>query len=149
MLKNERQYRITKAQADKFGQALAKLKAHPKQGDQMHPLLRQAQIDALQSQLDDLHAELQEYEALKSGRQKTIELESFDELPRALIQARIASGISQRELAQKLGLKEQQIQRYEATEYASASFERLRKIVNVLGIKINQQGKWTASPHNH
>lgn len=149
MIKNERQYRITKAQADKFGQALAKLKAHPKQGDQMHPLLRQAQIDALQSQLDDLHAELQEYEALKSGRQKTIELESFDELPRALIQARIASGISQRELAQKLGLKEQQIQRYEATEYASASFERLRKIVNVLGIKINQQGKWTASPHNH
>jgi ribosome-binding protein aMBF1 (putative translation factor) len=149
MIKNERQYRITKAQADKFGQALAKLKAHPKEGDQMHPLLRQAQIDALQSQLDDLHAELQEYEALKSGRQKTIELESFDELPRALIQARIASGISQRELAQKLGLKEQQIQRYEATEYASASFERLRKIVNVLGIKINQQGKWTASPHNH
>jgi ribosome-binding protein aMBF1 (putative translation factor) len=149
MIKNERQYRITKAQADKFEQALAKLKAHPKEGDQMHPLLRQAQIDALQSQLDDLHSELEEYEALKSGRQKTIEIESFDELPRALIQARIASGISQRELAQKLGLKEQQIQRYEATEYASASFERLRKIVNVLGIKINQQGKWTASPHNH
>src|SRR5437868_9838530 len=109
MIKNERQYRITKAQADKFGQALAKLKAHPKEGDQMHPLLRQAQIDALQSQLDDLHSELEEYEALKSGRQKTIEIESFDELPRALIQARIASGISQRELAQKLGLKEQQI----------------------------------------
>src|SRR5438552_2633451 len=117
MIENERQYRITKAQADKFAQALAQFTTHPDKHDQMHPLLHQAQREALQSQLDDLRTQLEEYEALKSGKYKVIELESLAELPRVLVQARIAAGLSQKDLAERLGLKEQQIQRYEATKY--------------------------------
>jgi ribosome-binding protein aMBF1 (putative translation factor) len=139
MIENERQYRITKAQADKFAQALAEFTAHSDEHDQMHPLLRQAQREALQSQLDDLLAQLEEYEALKSGKYKVIELESFAELPRVLVQARIAAGLSQKELAERLGLKEQQIQRYEATKYASASFERLNEVINALAIKVQEK----------
>ncbi|MBM4258372.1 MAG: helix-turn-helix transcriptional regulator [Deltaproteobacteria bacterium] len=41
---------------------------------------------------------------------------SLEELPKTLIQARIAGGLSQEDLATTLGLKPQQIQRYEATE---------------------------------
>lgn len=138
MIKNDRQYRITKTEAEKFAKTLAHFIAYSDKDEKMHPVHRQAQIDALQSQLDDLYAEIEEYEALKSGKYKVIELDSFEELPRALIQARIASGLSQRELAERLGLKEQQIQRYEATEYASASFERLKEIIDVLGLKIQE-----------
>ena len=138
MIKNERQYRISKAQAEKFAQALVEFAEQSKEDKQIHPLLRQAQIDALQSQLDDLHAQLEEYEALRSGRFSVIELESFEELPRVLIQARIASGLSQKDLAERLGLKEQQIQRYEATEYASASFDRLKEIIGALGIQVQE-----------
>ena len=82
----------------------------------MHPVPRKAQADALRSQLADLRAEMKHYESLRSGKPIALHVRSFDDLPRALIQARIAAGLSQRKLADRLGLKEQQIQRYEATE---------------------------------
>jgi transcriptional regulator with XRE-family HTH domain len=64
--------------------------------------------------------------------------ESFEDLPSALIQARIASGLSQKELAGRLNLKEQQIQRYEATEYASASLERINDVIRALGVSVRE-----------
>ena len=48
----------------------------------------------------------------------------------------ITAGLSQEDLAAKLGLKPQQIQRYEATEYQSASLERVNGVVRVLGVKL-------------
>ena len=129
MIKNERQYRITKAQA-------LKSEGAPAETD---PILRRAEIEALDSQLGELRAELQEYEALKSSEKKTFELQSLDDLPRVLIQARIASGLSHRELADKLGLKEQQIQRYEATDYKSASLARVAEVAKALGIKTDEE----------
>ncbi len=138
MIKNERQYRITKAQADKFEQALARLSATVDAGNQLHPLVQKAQRDALASQFTDLKTELHEYDVLRSGERKILELTSFDQLPRALIQARIALGFSQKTFADKLGIKEQQLQRYEATEYASASIERVKEIINVLGLTIRK-----------
>ncbi len=139
MIKNERQYRITKAQAQKFAQALAEMQANPAASEALHPLLRKAEQDALRSQWESLQSELQDYEALLAGRQQSFQLESFDELPRTLIKARIASGLSQRELAVRLGLKEQQIQRYEATEYASASMARVSAIIQALNINIREE----------
>ncbi len=142
MIKNERQYAITKAQADKFAQALERLSKGPAKGEAIHPVLRKAEAEALRSQLADLRAELAEYEALRSGRRTQLPLVSWDDLPRALIQARIAAGLSQQDLANKLKLKEQQIQRYEATDYASASLARLRQVIHALGITI-RAGKLT------
>jgi ribosome-binding protein aMBF1 (putative translation factor) len=134
MIKNERQYRITKAQADKFAKALHEMTTSPQRAG--HPVLRKAQIEALQSQLEDLQREIAEYETLRSGKRKVVALSSLEELPKTLIQARIAAGLSQEELAAKLGIKPQQIQRYEATEYQSASLERVNEIVRVLGVKL-------------
>lgn len=137
MIKNERQYRITKSQASRFEDALrhASQKAA---AEKIHPLLQKAQIDALRSQLEELQEEIGEYESLRSGIHNIVEVESFDELPSALIKARIVAGLSQRELADRLSLKEQQIQRYEATNYASASFARLREVVRALGISVRE-----------
>ncbi|HEX6862128.1 MAG TPA: helix-turn-helix transcriptional regulator [Thermoanaerobaculia bacterium] len=138
MIKNEREYRITKAQAVKFEQAIAELDASGGGSGSLHPLLQKAQRDSLQSQLDDLREQLAAYDALKSGRQKVISLDSLEELPRALIQARIAAGLSQRELAVRLGVKEQQVQRYEATEYAGASLARVTAVVRALGLHVRE-----------
>jgi transcriptional regulator with XRE-family HTH domain len=137
MIRNERQYRITKSQVEKFELALQQL-GKTENGD-THPLLRKAQEDAVRSQLADLRAELEEYEALKSGRFALPELASIEELPKSLIRARIAAGFSQKELAMRLGLKEQQIQQYEATEYASASLSRIREVIQALGISVSGQ----------
>jgi transcriptional regulator with XRE-family HTH domain len=138
MIKNERQYRITKAQIDKFVSATEQLASQSDSHQQVHPILQKAQADALQSQLAELRREIEEYEALKSGQRAILELNSLEELPRALIKARIAAGFSQKELAERLGLKEQQIQRYEDTEYTSASLARLLEVSQVLGIKVRE-----------
>lgn len=96
MIKNERQYRITKAQIDKFSRALEELAEQSQSNQKVHPILQKAQADALQSQLTDLRKQLEEYEALKSGQQAVLAIESLEELPRALIKARIAAGLSQK-----------------------------------------------------
>ena len=132
MIKNERQYRITKAQAARFVKALETLR-HGSNPHGLHPLIAKAQDDAISSQLADLESELHEYEALKSGEFQMDSLRLVAELPTILIKARIAQGMSQRELAERVGLKEQQIQRYEATDYASASLARIREVVSAFG----------------
>lgn len=134
MIKNERQYRITKAQAKRFSQTLDSLRGRP-EDSKVHPLIVKAQEDAIRSQLADLEGELQEYESLKAGEFQANVLKLVAFLPAALIKARIAHGLSQKDLAERMGLKEQQIQRYEATDYASASLTRIKDIVSALDIE--------------
>jgi len=138
MIRNARQYRITKAQVNKLERALRRLAGDRREVGSVHPLLRKAEVAALKSQLEELQTEIEEYEGLRSGKRRVFQLESFEELPRALIQARIAAGLSQEQLAARLKLKAQQIQRYEATDYASASLSRLAQVVRALGVKIRE-----------
>ena len=93
MIKNERQYRITKAQADRFSQTLYSLRQHSGETEGVHPLIVKAQEDALRSQLTDLEEELREYESLKAGKFPVDELSVVAELPTVLIKARIAQGL--------------------------------------------------------
>ena len=136
MIKNERQYRITRSQAERFEKAIHEMEAA--RGNDAHPVLRKAEIDAMKSQMEDLQHEIEEYEFLRSGKRKVVTLGSLEDLPNALIQARIAAGLSQEDLAAKLGVKPQQIQRYEATDYQSASLEKVNKIFRILGIKLQR-----------
>jgi transcriptional regulator with XRE-family HTH domain len=48
-------------------------------------------------------------------------------------------GLTQKQLAELVGLKEQQIQRYEETEYASASFSRMQEIISALGLEVKEK----------
>ena len=54
-IKNEHQYHITKAWAERFALAIDKLQ-------EMDPLLMKIKKDALQSQLDDLNTQIKNYE---------------------------------------------------------------------------------------
>ena len=136
MITNERQYRITRKKADQFRKAIDRLASSQSNRSDIHPRLIQAEREAIESQLSDLVAELTEYERLKSKSSSVLSVNSFDELGDGLIRARIASGLSQKALARRMGLKEQQIQRYEATRYASASYDRLREVANALELRI-------------
>jgi DNA-binding XRE family transcriptional regulator len=147
VIKNERQYRITNALADRFAQSLREL---PRQASAADPLLHKAQVDAMTSQLEELHGQLEEYEALSSGRISSWRFASIDDLPRSLIKARIASGRSQKDLADQLGLKEQQIQRYEATDYESASLARVMEIADALDLQLEgtASSRWRKEPRS-
>ncbi len=132
MIKNDRQYRIAKAQLEKFEQSLTETR----QSTERLPI-KKLQEDALKSQIEDLKKEIEEYESIWASNQSIPELESFDEIPGALIKARLSQGLSQKQLADRLGLAEQQIQRYESSEYETASLARIKELISALGLKIS------------
>lgn len=135
MIKNQRQYRVTRAQLERFQGLLEDLSTRPYDGQD--DLLRKLESDAVEAQVIDLNAELSEYDSLRSGRTDVGRLESLDELPRLLIRTRIASGLTQRDLAERLGMHEQQIQRYEADDWSTANLSRLIETANALGIVVS------------
>jgi hypothetical protein len=65
MIRDARQYRITKAQAEKFARALNEFNLNPAKHSRVHPRLIKTQRDAIASQLETLRMELTEYERLK------------------------------------------------------------------------------------
>lgn len=136
MITNELQYRITKRWAKRFEQAVAQVED---QHADLHPRLRQAMREGFESQLEELRQQLATYEALRSGQIAVLELDSLAHLPDALIRARIAAGLTQKALADRLGIKEQQVQRYEATRYAGVSLQRVHTIAEAIGVKIHER----------
>lgn len=143
MITNEKQYRSTRLQIDQFRQALASLEAR---ADPALPaILVKAQRDAVRSQLAELKADAELYDSLRAGRVTQFEAESLSDLPDILIQARIARGLSQKDLAAYLGLKEQQIQRYEAERYGSASLARMIEVSDALGVRIRKHAELVGS----
>jgi DNA-binding Xre family transcriptional regulator len=135
MIRNERQYRITRAQAEKFRASIVAAEPQPPPRN-VHPRLHKASIDAMRSQLETLEGELGAYEQLKTSKGKRRLTGELRDLGALLIQARIARGWSQRELAFRLGLQMQKVQQYEATEYGSASASRLLDVCQALGATV-------------
>ena len=131
MITNERQYKITRSELQKLEQAVLELE------DGRHDPIAFVSLDALRSEIQVLQSQVAEYEYLRSGAPSAFVVCSLSDLPRDLIRARIAKGLSQRELAQSLGLKEQQIQRYEASQYSGASVARLLDIAADLGLEVS------------
>jgi len=133
MITNDVQYRTAKTQADRLDRLVDELAKRPIPSDDGE-LRRKLEVAAVEGQLGELRAQLSEYDALREGRVAVGELSSLDDLPRLLVRSRIAAGLSQRSLAERLGLKEQQIQRYESSDYASASLSRLRQVAAAVGL---------------
>jgi len=133
MITNDVQYRTAKAQVDRLERLLAELSERPIDSEDGE-LRRNLESRTVEGQMNELRTQLLEYDALREGRAPVGELSSLDELPQLLVRARIAAGLSQRLLAERLGLKEQQIQRYESTDYASASLARLRQVAAAVGL---------------
>jgi HTH-type transcriptional regulator / antitoxin HipB len=134
MIKNERQYKITRTRLDEMRNTITELLSAPLL-DGLQPEMRELQLEALRGVSGDLELELAEYDSLHNAT--LLEATGIEQLPLALIRARIACGLTQRQLAEKLGLQEQAIQRYESTNYAGASFDRLVQIAEALDLTIH------------
>lgn len=134
MIQNDRQYKITRAQAAKFRKTLATLKARP--SDLPAPLAN-LERDAVKGQLATLEAEIQHYEKLKVGKIKLPSVVSVLDLPGVLIDRRITLNMTQAELAKEVDLHPQQIQQYEATGYRSANLERVGLVAEKLGVIVS------------
>ena len=143
MITNERQYRITRAQLERFRKAINDYDIEAVTKRTKSKVLAKAELDALRSEYENLTLQLHEYETLKSGTIEILKASSLEELPSILIRARIVRGLSQPQLADAIGLREQQIQRYEAEQYASARLPRLAEVAKALGLNISEIAELT------
>lgn len=143
MITNEKQYRSTKASIEKLEGAVAALEAPT---DNFPEVFAKAQRSALRSQIDELAEEVRFYEDLRAGKISAFSAESLHDLPDILIQARIARGMSQKDLGDFLGVAEQQIQRYESDRYRMASLDRLTEVADALNVRIVERAQLVGSP---
>ena len=132
MIKNEVQYKLTRNSAEGFEQRLNWLRTNPEARAHLDPMIAQAEEESLESMIEELREEIQEYERTKQGQFDMATLDSVHMVPAALIKARIARGLTHRQLAHILNLKEQQIQRYEANDYMNVDLGKVQEIARAL-----------------
>lgn len=103
--------------------------------------LSKAQIKRAMDPLRSFHLQLAEevaaYERLRRGDLGT--LENLHGLGRTLVSLRIARGLTQRELARRLGVDESQISRDERNEYHGVTVERASRVLDALGVKFRSE----------
>ena len=124
MIKNESQLTRAKQEMEELLDALYQIK-----GEELTDRMQKA---AYCCRLKDLSSEIEEFEKLRNRQHLSFTNEN---LPKSIIALRIASGYTQKELADKIGVPEQQIQRYEQQEYGKVKFERVVQIIRVLAKK--------------
>ena len=91
-------------------------------------------MDPMQSFHQQLAEEVASYERLKRG--EFDEIHSLRGIGELLIATRIYRGLTQRELAQRLGVHESQISHDERNEYHNITLERAARILELLGIEL-------------
>jgi HTH-type transcriptional regulator / antitoxin HipB len=134
MIQNERQYKITRSKLKQLSIDRSALDLPT----DLHPRQILARKNSLDILIGELEQEIVEYNRLKSGRVTQFPIESLQDLPRVAIEARIAAGLTQKELAEKIGVQEQQIQRYEANNYQAVGFDRLQEVMSALDVTLGK-----------
>lgn len=97
--------------------------------------LTEVEVNRGLSPLLSFHAQLEEeVEWYERARRREFKV-SHDvrDIGHMLIALRIANGLTQKELAQKLGVSEAQVSRDERNEYHGITVERTQRILNAMG----------------
>lgn len=129
MIKSDAQRERTVAQIEGFRQALAKV-------EEGKPGKRSKAVrGSYESMIRQLEDDVHEYDQLKSGELALPLVERLDQIAPFIARIRIAKGISQTELARRLGVSKQVISRYEANEYQTVAMAMLQEILDAIGIK--------------
>lgn len=138
MIRNENEYQ----------EALARLKEEKKLIAEQHKRLTQMRLSADEVKratepMTSFHLQLVEeveaYEKLKKGNLG--EFSNLHGIGRTLVALRIARGLSQRELAAKLGIHESQVSRDERNEYHAITVERVSRILDALEVDLQSRFK--------
>ena len=91
-------------------------------------------LDPLRSFHLQLEEEVESYERLKRG--DLGELLNLHGLGHTLVALRIALGLTQRELAERLDVHESQVSRDERNEYHGITIERASRILDAMGVQL-------------
>lgn len=145
MIKNDLQHRVAKSALKKFQ---ATLEIHDESMKDQKAWVKQAHRATIIGEIQKLENSIDEYERLKKGEIPTPTLDVIADIPEMLIKRRISLGWTQEDLAKKLGVRAQQVQNDEATNYETASLARLMKTAEILQHGKIKRKKTTASKRN-
>lgn len=130
MIKNEKQYKISKKRLGEILQLLKEKKA--KAGTR-----EAGALASLAIMKDNIFSQIKQYETLKTKGTILRKKITVSCLPGILIEHKIAQGFTQKQYSEILGIKEQQLQRYEAENYQSVSFARLMEYLSKAKINVS------------
>ena len=145
MIRNDREYNHTCERIDDFHrQIVATERALRDQGfDGRHVDLATAPTRAL---AQDLEWERDFYDRLRADGPIAVPAYAPEDRGKALIALRIACGLSQRELAERLDVSEAQISRDERHDYRGITQDRYARVLDVLGVEERSLGYCRRQP---
>lgn len=132
---NEREAKEARAKVAEFDRILSSEKTFEPIIAGLPPQVVNALRNSLTLQRQEISSLVAAYEAAKQGNYNDLQKRTGRDPGLSLIVARIARDLTQKDLARKLGLKEQQIQRYEADRYRSISLGNFQRVAAVLGLQ--------------
>ena len=132
MIKNEKQYKITKSKVALLQQGIARIKSEEKPLRVKSRLIVNSMLD-MRASMED---QMAHYDSLKENKTIILKSRRLQDLPAMIIEYKIALGLTQKEMAKKIGMKEQQLQRYEDTDFESISFTNLLRILERVGLEV-------------
>jgi HTH-type transcriptional regulator / antitoxin HigA len=137
MITNEKQYKSAISAVRMLEDAIAQFDILKSIQSGVDPVIAKAQITSYELKLSDLVEQVKIFDKKRVGIDSNFPFSSISELGEHLIGCRVARGWTQRQLADVLGVKEQQVQRYERDRYATISLSRLSTVSEALGIKVS------------
>ncbi len=146
MITNEKHYKSAISAIRLLEDAIAKFDVLQSVKSGVDPIIAKAQVTSYEVKLKDLIEQVKAFDKTRVGLEANFPFSTISELGEHLIGCRVARGWTQRQLAEVLAVKEQQIQRYERDRYATISLSRLGTVAEALGIKIS--GLLKAAPQD-
>lgn len=101
------------------------------------PEKAEAFTKVMQRHLADLKEQIRIYGELREKGLEPLRPRHPSEVGPYLVKARIVSGLTQSELAKKLGVSQPMVFKYENSEYQGVNLETLSRVAKILGVSLN------------
>jgi HTH-type transcriptional regulator/antitoxin HigA len=147
---NERQARELEAEIEQISQALSSDQTLKSIIDGLPELAIEGIRRSLTTDRRELSKKLEAFRHAQAGNPDPIKEQAGSDLGDILIVARLAQNWKQKDLARKLGLQEQAVQRWEAERYRNINLANFMKVARALAVEFSAEfqspevSKWLA-----
>ncbi|MEW9702279.1 hypothetical protein [Paenibacillus sp. SI8] len=135
MIKNDFELEITNEQLEQFKLTLLNLE----NDDTIRQLSTKKQAiyrTAVEGEIENLQMQIQQYILLKSGEVSALNANQATDLPKLLINYRIAKGITENEMASLLGVSESELMEHEENLFSDTDPRLIASMVGILKIEV-------------
>jgi DNA-binding XRE family transcriptional regulator len=132
MIKNEKQLKISKKKLVELGQKLVDTKATK----ELSTLKKKMIAASLENLTAQLRAEIEEYESISNGQSISFADRELADLPKLIMAYKIQNKLTQKTFSKQLGIKEQQLQRYESDDFSKMSFQNMLNLLQKIKLNV-------------